>query len=158
MEEQVRHVRNQRPSSSHLLKKYEYQYQLCLQHELEDEEYGHRTGKSLKKRGDTHDHWHCLFFRYCWDSGMSRLPTVKDCLECGSWKRDADGVPVFRRLGPVRPSTSKLSHRAKGRTLKRRRINITGRTSALMDLTVPRNVGYSGCAVWRKPRPNISRC
>jgi hypothetical protein len=42
---------------------------------------------------------------------------------------------------------SKLSHHAKGRTLKRRKINITGRVGALMDLTIPRNAGYSGCAV-----------
>jgi hypothetical protein len=53
---------------------------------------------------------------------------------------------------------SKPSHRAKGRTLKRRRINITGRAGALMDLTVPRNAGYYGYAVWRKLRPDISRC
>jgi hypothetical protein len=33
-EEQVRHVRNQRPVSSHLLRKYQYQYQQCLQHEI----------------------------------------------------------------------------------------------------------------------------
>jgi hypothetical protein len=57
-----------------------------------------------------------------------------------------------------RPNMSKPSHCAKGRTLKRRRINITGRAGALMDLTIPRNVGYNGCVVWRKPRPNISRC
>jgi hypothetical protein len=45
------------------------------------------------------------------------------------------------------PSMSKLSHHAKGRTLKRRRTNITGRAGALMDLIIPRNAGYSGCAV-----------
>jgi hypothetical protein len=100
-EEQVRHVRNQRPASSDLLKKYEYQYQQCLQRESEEEEYERRTGKSLKKREDTRDRWHCPFFKYCWDSGMSRLPTTKDCPECGSRKRDAEGVSVFRRLGPV---------------------------------------------------------
>jgi hypothetical protein len=55
-EEQVRHVRNQRPASSDLLKKYEYQYQQRLHRESEDEEYERRTGKSLKKRGDTRDH------------------------------------------------------------------------------------------------------
>jgi hypothetical protein len=55
------------------------------------------------------------------------------------------------------PSMSKFSHRAKGWTLKRRRISITGRAGALMDLTVPRNIGYSGCVVWRKPRPDILR-
>jgi hypothetical protein len=32
---------------------------------------------------------------------MSRLPTTKDCLECGPGKQDAKGVSVFRRLGPV---------------------------------------------------------
>jgi hypothetical protein len=44
-EEQVRHVRNQWPASSHLLKKYEYQCQQRLQHESEDEEYERRTGR-----------------------------------------------------------------------------------------------------------------
>jgi hypothetical protein len=101
--EQVRHVRNQRPASFHLLKKYEYQYQQLLQHESEDEEYERRTGKSLKKHSGTHDHWHCPFFKYCWDSGMSRMPTVKDCPECISRKGDAEGVSVFWRLGPVPP-------------------------------------------------------
>jgi hypothetical protein len=52
---------------------------------------------------------------------------------------------------------SKFRHHVKGRTLKRRRINITGRAGALMDLTVPKHAGYSGCAVWRKPRPDILR-
>jgi hypothetical protein len=51
----------------------------------------------------------------------------------------------------------RLSHHAKGGTLKRRRISITGHAGALMDLTIPRNAGYSGCAVWRKLRPNIFR-
>jgi hypothetical protein len=48
-EEQVRHVRNQRPASSDLLMKYEYQYQQRLRRELEEEEYERRTGKRLKK-------------------------------------------------------------------------------------------------------------
>jgi hypothetical protein len=43
---------------------------------------------------------------------MSRLPTTKDCSECGSQKRDTDGVSIFRRLGPVPPSMSRLSHHA----------------------------------------------
>jgi hypothetical protein len=94
-EEQIRHVRNQQPASSDLLKKYEYHYQQRLQYELEEEEYERYTGKSLKKWEDTLDHWHCPFFKYCWDSGMSRLCTTKDCLECGSRKRDAEGVSVF---------------------------------------------------------------
>jgi hypothetical protein len=100
-EEQIRHVKNQRPASSDLLKKYEYQYQQCLQCESEEKEYERHTGKSLKKWEDTRDHWHCPFFKYCLDSSMSRLPTTKDCPECGSRKRDAEGVSVFRCLGPV---------------------------------------------------------
>jgi hypothetical protein len=98
----------QRPASSDLLKKYEYQYQQRLQRELEEEEYECHTGKSLKKWEDTCDHWHCLFFKCCWDSGMSQLPTTKDCPECGSRKRDAEGVSVFRRLGPVPPQHEQI--------------------------------------------------
>jgi hypothetical protein len=100
-EEQVRHVRNQRPTFSDLLKKYECQYQQHLRRELEEEEYERHTGRRLKKQEDARDHWHCPFFRYCWDSGMSRLPTTKDCPECGPRKQDAEGVSVFWRLGPV---------------------------------------------------------
>jgi hypothetical protein len=99
--EQVRHVRNQRPTSSDLLRKYEYQYQQGLWRESEEQEYECRTGKRLKKHEDACDHWHCPFFRYCWDSGMSRLPTTRDCLECGSRRLDAEGVSVFQRLGRV---------------------------------------------------------
>ncbi|PUZ66624.1 hypothetical protein GQ55_3G334500 [Panicum hallii var. hallii] len=67
----------------------------------QEEEYEHRTGKRLKKHEDARDHWHCLFFRYCWDSGMNRLPTIRDCPECGPVKSDAKGVSVFRWLGPI---------------------------------------------------------
>jgi rubredoxin len=97
----VRHVRNQRLTSSDLLKKYEYQYQQRLRRESEEEEYERRTGKCLKKHEDVSDHWHCPFFRYCWDSGMSQLPTTRDCPECGPVKPDAKGVSIFGRLGPV---------------------------------------------------------
>ena len=67
-EEQVRHMQYQRP---HLLKNYEYQYRQRCQYESEDEEYEHHTGKSLKKREDSSDHWNCPFFKYCWNSSMS---------------------------------------------------------------------------------------
>jgi hypothetical protein len=63
--EQVRHVRYQLPLSAHLLKKYEYQYRQHHQYESKDEEYEHRTGKSLKRREDSRDHWHCPLFKYC---------------------------------------------------------------------------------------------
>jgi hypothetical protein len=39
---------------------------------------------------------------------MSRLPTVEDCLECRSWKCDAERVSVFRCLGPVPPQHEKI--------------------------------------------------
>jgi hypothetical protein len=96
-------VRYQWPLSTHLLKKYDYQYRQCRQYELENEEYEHRTGKSLKRREDMHDHWHCPFFKYCWNSRMSRLPTINNCPECRPRKHDAKGVSVFQRLGPMPP-------------------------------------------------------
>jgi hypothetical protein len=102
-EEQVSHVRNQRPVSSHLLRKYQYQYQQRLQRETKEEEYERRTGKCLRKREDTRDHWHCPFFKYCWDSGMKRLPTLEELPKCKPQKQDARGASVFQRLGPVQP-------------------------------------------------------
>jgi hypothetical protein len=68
------------------------------------------------------------------------------------------GSRCFGAWDLCRPNMSKLSHHAERRTLKKKRTNITGRADALMDLTVPRSAGCSGCAVCRKPRPNISRC
>jgi hypothetical protein len=102
-EEQVRHVRYRQPLSAHLLKKYEYQYRQRRQYELEDKEYEHRTGKSLKKREDSRDHWHCPFFMHCWNSDMSRLPTENNCPECGPRKHDPRKVLVFQHIGPMPP-------------------------------------------------------
>jgi hypothetical protein len=99
-EEQVRYVRNQRPTSSDLLRKYEYQYQQHLQRESKEEEYELHAGKCLRKHEDARDHWYCPFFRYCWNSGMTQLPTIRDCPECGPIKPDARDL-VFRRLGPA---------------------------------------------------------
>ncbi|PUZ44267.1 hypothetical protein GQ55_8G076300 [Panicum hallii var. hallii] len=79
----------------------EEQYQQHLRRESEVEEYERRTGKCLKKHEDARDHWHCPFFRYCWDSGMSRLPTTRDCPECGPRRPDAEGISVFQHLGRV---------------------------------------------------------
>ena len=98
---QVRYVRYQRPLSAHLLNKYERQYNQRRQYESEDERCERRAGKNLEKREDTCDHWHCPFFKYCWNSGMSRLPTVGNCPGCGPQKHDAGGVSVFQRLGPI---------------------------------------------------------
>src|SRR6185312_14125970 len=99
-EEQVRHIRNQLPVSNQLLEKYQYQYKLRRRYESEEDEYEHRIGRTLGRRQATRDHWHCPFFRYCWNSGMSRLPTIDDCLECRPRGRQQDETSVFQRLGP----------------------------------------------------------
>ena len=96
----MRHVRNQRPASAQLLEKYEYQYKQRRWYKSEDEEYECRTGKTLKRRRAARDHWHCPFFRYCWNSDMSRLPTIDDCLESRPRTRQSGETSVFRRLGP----------------------------------------------------------
>jgi hypothetical protein len=44
------------------------------------------------------------------------------------------------------------------RTLKGEKISITSRAGALTDLVIPKNAGYSGYAIWRKPRPSTLRC
>ena len=100
-EEQVRHIRNQLPASNPLLEKYEYQYKLRRQYESEEEEYEQRAGRTLGRPQVVRDHWHFLFFRYCWNSGMSRLPTIDDCLECRPRGRQSGETSVFRRLGPT---------------------------------------------------------
>jgi hypothetical protein len=49
----------------------------------------------LKKREDSRNHWHCPIFKHCWNSDMSRLPTVNNCPECGSRKHDPRKVSVL---------------------------------------------------------------
>ena len=66
--EQVRHIRNQLLASNRLLEKYQYQYKLRRRYESEEDEYEHRTGRTLGRRQAIRDHWHCPFFRYCWNS------------------------------------------------------------------------------------------
>jgi hypothetical protein len=61
------------------------------------------------------DHWHCPFFKYCWDSGMKRLPTLEDCPECKSQKQDARSASVFQRLGPVQPFYGQVESSCTGR-------------------------------------------
>ena len=62
--------------------------------------YKHRTGRTLGRRQAIRDHWHCPFFRYCWNSGMSRLPTIDDCLECRPRECQQGETSVFQSLGP----------------------------------------------------------
>src|SRR3954466_4890007 len=67
-EEQVRSVRYQRPLSTHLLNKYEWQYDRRRRRDRDDERYEHLArGKSKEKEG-MDKHWDCPFFKYCWDA------------------------------------------------------------------------------------------
>ena len=67
----------------------------------DDERYERRTRGRSKEQEDMDRHWDCPFFKHCWDSGMSRLPTIESCPECRSKKKDAADVSVFKRLGPL---------------------------------------------------------
>jgi hypothetical protein len=122
-EEQVRSVRYQRPLSAHLLNKYEHQYDRRRRNDMDDERYRRSDVDSRKyRRYDRNDeryehcakeksreqedmdrHWDCPFFKHCWDSGMSRLPTIDNCPECRQQKKGASEVSVFKRLGPLPP-------------------------------------------------------
>src|SRR6185503_16487213 len=113
-EEQVRHIRNQPPASNRLLEKYQYQYKLRRRYESEEDEYEHRTGRTLGRSQAIRDHWHCPFFRYCWNSGMSRLPTIDDCLECRPRGHQQDETSVFQRLGPRTRQDDRVRRPARG--------------------------------------------
>jgi hypothetical protein len=156
-EEQVRHVWYQRPLSAHLLKKYEYQYRQRCQYESEDEEYEHRTRKSLKRREDSCDHWHCPFFRYCWNSGMSRLPTVNNCPECRPQKHDPRKVLVFQRIGPMPPQDkrAKPSHEENFEGEEDKYHRPRWCPDGLSHSQKRRDSGY---AIRRKPMPSTLRC
>src|SRR5215213_4619491 len=121
-EGEVKNIRYQRPLSDHLLNKYVSQYDQRRQHGGDDErdrlaggarryrrhdhneeEHGHLATEKPGEQDDNARHWDCPFFRFCWDSGMSRLPTVGNCPECNRKKKEAAYVSVFERLGPLPP-------------------------------------------------------
>jgi flagellar biosynthesis/type III secretory pathway chaperone len=52
------------------------------------------------------------------------------------------------------PAMNKTSRHIQRKIQKLRRTNITDHAGVLMGSTGPRSRGYSGCAAWRKPRPN----
>jgi hypothetical protein len=70
-------------------------------------------------------------------------------MQRGSWFSDVWGLCHL--------SKNRFNHHEEGWTSKKKRISITVRAGALMDLTVPRNVGFSGCAAWKKLRLDILR-
>ncbi|KAK1620658.1 hypothetical protein QYE76_026175 [Lolium multiflorum] len=67
------------------------------------ERYERHAKEKSREQDDVDRHWDCPFFRHCWDSGMSRLPTIGNCPECKQKKKDAANVSVFKRLGPLPP-------------------------------------------------------
>jgi hypothetical protein len=125
--EQVRSVRYQKPLSTHLLNKYEYQYDRRRQYDRNDERYNRsdedkgryrrhdrdnegrerRAKERSREQEDMDRHWDCPFFKHCWDSGMSRLPTIDNYPECRRRKEDAGEVSVFKRLGPLPPQNKR---------------------------------------------------
>ncbi|KAK1698396.1 hypothetical protein QYE76_015093 [Lolium multiflorum] len=121
-EGEVRNVRYQRPLSDHLLNKYVGQYdqrrrynddderdrlareaRRQRRHDRDEERYERLAKEKSREQDDVDRHWDCPFFRHCWDSGMSRLPTIGNCPECKQNKKDAANVSVFKRLGPLPP-------------------------------------------------------
>ncbi|KAK1605495.1 hypothetical protein QYE76_029168 [Lolium multiflorum] len=126
-EEEVRSIRYQRPLSVHLLNKYEQQYDRRRRYDEDDEKYRrsdaesrryrqydgsndgyerHARGRS-KEQDDMDRHWDCPFFKHCWDSGMSRLPTIENCPECKQQRKRTSEVSVFERLGPLPPQNKR---------------------------------------------------
>ncbi|KAK1613773.1 hypothetical protein QYE76_019290 [Lolium multiflorum] len=121
-EGEVRNVRYQRPLSDHLLNKYVSQYdqrrrpnddderdrlardaRRHRRHDRDEEKYERRAKEKSREQDDEDRHWDCPFFRHCWDSGMSRLPTIGNCPECKQKKKEAANMSVFQRLGPLPP-------------------------------------------------------
>ncbi|KAK1663801.1 hypothetical protein QYE76_051960 [Lolium multiflorum] len=122
-EEEVISVRYQRPLSAHLLNKYEQQYDRRRRYDVDDDRYRrsdadnrkyrryegyerHARGRS-REQEDMDRHWNCPFFKHCWDSGMSRLPTIENCPECKQKRKGANEVSVFKRLGPLPPQNKR---------------------------------------------------
>ncbi|KAK1666867.1 hypothetical protein QYE76_055026 [Lolium multiflorum] len=121
-EGEVKNIRYQRPLSDHLLNKYVSQYDQRRRSNYDDEgdrlarearrhrrqdrdeeEHERRATDKSREQDDNARHWDCPFFRHCWDSGMSRLPTIGNCPECNQKKKEAANVSVFKRLGPLPP-------------------------------------------------------
>ncbi|KAK1614425.1 hypothetical protein QYE76_019942 [Lolium multiflorum] len=119
-EEEVRNIRHPRPLSEHLLSKYEQPYDRRRRYDNDDEGYrrsdanrryrqnsGHNDGYERHARGGSREpdnvdrHWDCPFFRHCWDSGMSRLPTIGNC---PNW--DGDEVEVVHADDSAEISTA----------------------------------------------------
>jgi hypothetical protein len=77
---------------------------------------------------------------------MKRLPILSEARykKCFS----------FSAFGTRNPAMNKTSRHIQWEIQKMRRTSITDHAGVLMGSTGPRSGGYSGCATWKKPRPN----
>ncbi|KAK1682013.1 hypothetical protein QYE76_042861 [Lolium multiflorum] len=160
-EEEVRSVRYQRPLSAHLLNKYEQQYDRRRRYDVDDERYRrsdaddkkyrrydrdqegyerHARGRS-REQEDMDKHWDCPFFKHCWDSGMSRLPTIENCPECRQKRKGANEISVFKRLGPLPPQNKRAesSQDEDFEESMKKKISITGHGGVPMDSATPKS-------------------
>jgi hypothetical protein len=60
---------------------------------------------------------------------------------------------MFQRIGPMPPQDKQARPSGK-ENFEEEEDKYTGRAGALMDLVILTNTGYSGYAIWRKPRPS----
>jgi len=58
--------------------------------------------RTLGRRQAIRDQWHCPFFKYCWNSGISRLPTIDDYLECRLGDTNQAGLRYSSAWDPKR--------------------------------------------------------
>jgi len=70
-----------------LLNKWQWQKKKDYQRWLEEKKYQRQQEEERYEREQAESHWHCLFFRHCWNEGL-RLPTRNNCPECSEqyWK------------------------------------------------------------------------
>ena len=74
-------------TSQILLNKWQRQKEKDYQCWLKDQAYQHQLKEERYERKQAKLHWHCPFFRHCWNEGL-KLPTRHDCPECSNQYRE----------------------------------------------------------------------
>ncbi|KAK1607179.1 hypothetical protein QYE76_030852 [Lolium multiflorum] len=67
------------------------------QNDRDNDGYERHAGGRSREQDNVDKHWNCPFFKHCWDSGMSRLPTKR---RMHAAKRRTNEVSVFERRDP----------------------------------------------------------
>jgi hypothetical protein len=72
------------------------------------EEEAHRRELVEHAREQERAHWGCAFFRHCWNEGL-KLPTLKNCPECGDKyteyrQESVNRRSVHERIGRTHPN------------------------------------------------------